>query len=166
MTTFRGIIPSNHSTATFSQDRRYRYELWRRWSEGSFCLFICLNPSTADEFHDDPTLRRCKNFAKSWGYAAVCMTNLFAYRATKPQDMKAQNDPIGELNDNTLIGLATNAQIVIAAWGVHGCHNSRDKQVMKVIPDLYCLGTTKGGFPRHPLYLPQTTKPGLLNPAV
>ncbi|GHX72979.1 hypothetical protein VCSRO16_3593 [Vibrio cholerae] len=71
------------NTAELSKCRKYRYALWRTWdSDKPFAMFIGLNPSTADEKNDDPTLRRCINFAKSWGYGGVCMANLFAFRAT------------------------------------------------------------------------------------
>ena len=74
--------------ATFSRCGRYRYSLWRRWEEDApYVLWICLNPSTADAEEDDPTLRRCMGFAQDWGYGASYTANLFAWRATKPQDM-------------------------------------------------------------------------------
>lgn len=94
-------------TAKLSDCRTYRYELWRTWDESKpYAMFIGLNPSTADETEDDPTIRRCINFAKTWGYGGLCMTNLFAYRATQPEDMKRASDPIGNKNDETLILLA------------------------------------------------------------
>lgn len=95
----------------FSEDRAFRYTLWREWDVDSltgcaddlphghqFAQFIGLNPSTADETRDDPTIRRCIGFAKLWGYGALCMTNLFAFRATKPRDMRQAADPIGPEN--------------------------------------------------------------------
>lgn len=81
--------------AHLSPCRRYRYALWRRWGDGPHAMFIGLNPSTADETADDPTIRRCIAFARAWGYGALCMANLFAYRATQPADMLAQDDPVG-----------------------------------------------------------------------
>ncbi len=78
--------------------RRYRYALLRRWGEGKNAMFIGLNPSTADETADDPTIRRCVSFAKAWGFGGLCMANLFAYRATNPADMLMQADPIGPDN--------------------------------------------------------------------
>ena len=116
-------------------------------------MFIGLNPSTADETMDDPTIRRCIVFAKSWGYAGLCMTNLFAYRATYPKDMKAIEDPIGGMNDYYLKMLAENAGQIIAAWGVDGAFRGRDQQVRAIIAGMDCLGFTKDGHPRHPLYL-------------
>lgn len=147
-------------SAVFSDDRRYRYELWRRWAPGAYAMFIGLNPSTADETTDDPTIRRCIGFAKSWGFSALCMTNLFAFRATDPKLMKVEPFPIGGVdNDLALVSLAEAAGIVIAAWGVDGNHRERDAVVRSLIPNLQCLGTTKGGHPRHPLYLKKDVTP-------
>ena len=124
-------------------------------------MFIGLNPSTADETNDDPTVRRCIRYAKYWGYSGLCMTNLFAFRATNPEDMKAAEDPIGPENNQTLIDKAKNAEIIIAAWGIHGKYISRDKEVLGIIPQLYYLRLTKKGYPGHPLYLPKNLKPTL-----
>ena len=147
--------------ALFSTDRQYRYILWRHWDmfNERYVMFIGLNPSTADETNDDPTIRRCIKFAQDWGYGAICMTNLFAFRATDPKVMKCANDPVGPANDDILIKSANKASAIIAAWGVHGSHLGRDKKIMRMIPFIGCLGVTKDGFPRHPLYLPKTTKP-------
>lgn len=148
------------NTAVFSPDRTYRYELWRRWGVGrDYCCFIGLNPSTADEIQDDPTIRRCIGFAKELGYGSLCMLNLFAFRSRFPDVMKMQPDPVGPDNDATIQLLAHNAGIVVAAWGVHGTHIGRAGQVLQMIPNLHCLGTTKQGHPKHPLYLPKYTKP-------
>lgn len=141
-------------SAHFSACRRYRYDLWRRWADGPYCMFIGLNPSTADESADDPTIRRCIGFARTWGYSALCMTNLFAFRATDPKVMKSEEFPIGgHENDIALRSLADGAGVVIAAWGVHGAHQDRASAVIKMIPKLHCLGLSKDGHPRHPLYL-------------
>ena len=122
-------------------------------------MFVGLNPSTADETIDDPTIRRCRGFAKDWGYGSLCMTNLFAFRATEPSEMKRVGQPVGEDNDLTLRKLAAGAGIVIAAWGVHGVYRSRNRIVKRLIPKLYCLGKTKDGHPKHPLYLPKNSTP-------
>ncbi|HEY5894703.1 MAG TPA: DUF1643 domain-containing protein [Chthoniobacterales bacterium] len=142
-----------HSSAVFSPCRRYRYELWRRWSDAPYCMFIGLNPSTADETHDDPTVRRCINYATRWGFGALCMTNIFAYRATDPMDMKAVTDPVGPDNDATLKRVADDAGIVVSAWGIHGIHMGRERAVKAMLPALHCLQMTKSGAPGHPLYL-------------
>lgn len=120
-------------------------------------MFIGLNPSTADETEDDPTIRRCVGFANSWGFNAVCMTNLFAVRATNPKDMLAHERPIGERCNSTLQNLSKNAGLIIAAWGVNGGHLNRDVEVKNTIHNMYCLGMTKAGYPKHPLYLKKDT---------
>ena len=149
------------SPATFSPCRSYRYSLWREWGEDSlgYAMFIGLNPSTADETRDDPTVRRCINFAMYWGFGALCMTNLFAFRATDPTVMKVQSDPNGPDNNATLKKLATDAGVVVAAWGTHGTHRGRDKEVLGMLPGLKCLALTKDGLPKHPLYLLKTLRP-------
>jgi hypothetical protein len=148
------------NVANFSPDRVYRYDLWRTWSFGSsFALFVGLNPSTADETQDDPTIRRCVAFAKAWGYSGLCMVNLFAFRATKPEDMKRAADPIGPQNDYVLWERAGRANIVIAAWGAHGSYRGRAADVRRQLPNLHYLRLTKDGSPGHPLYLPKTLVP-------
>lgn len=151
------------NTATFSPCRKYRYTLWRIWTPPAHTLrpvmFIGLNPSTADELQDDPTIRRCVGFAKSWGFNGLVMTNLFAYRATKPEDMMTQEDPIGPENDGILGNLAAQTPVVVAAWGVHGTHANRAAEVLRKLPHMHYLRFTAGGHPAHPLYLPKTLTP-------
>jgi len=151
------------SSATFSPCRQYRYELWRRWdSSQPYALFICLNPSIADENVNDPTARRCMRYAADWGFGALCIVNLFAYRATKPEEMTCARDPIGEGNDETLVRLATGAGVIVAAWGAMGSHLDRDAEVVKLIPrPLQCLDKCQSGQPRHPLYM---SKAAILQP--
>ena len=135
--------------------RTYRYALWREWFGGSgYAMFVGLNPSTADETNDDPTIRRCIGFAKAWGFSALCMTNLFAYRATKPADMKRATHPVGPDNDAHLLALAADAGVIVAAWGTNGTYQRRDMAVRAMLPALCCLRLTKAGHPEHPLYLP------------
>lgn len=126
-------------------------------------MFIGLNPSTADEMNDDPTIRRCIRFAQNWGFGRYLMTNLFAYRATDPKVMKAYPEPIGPENDKVLVEQASQAKLVIASWGVHGVFNNRAALVLKMLPPVHCLGITKDGFPKHPLYLKGDSKPELYN---
>lgn len=141
------------NTAKLSDCRKYRFALWRTWDESKpYVMFVGLNPSTADERVDDPTLTRCINYAKAWGYGGVCMANLFAFRATEPADMKKAQDPIGPQNDKWLKKLASEADLVVAAWGNDGGYLSRSKQVVKILPSLYCLKVNKSGEPAHPLY--------------
>jgi len=142
--------------AVWSPCKRYRYTLWRTWTnehKPSYVQFVCLNPSTADEANDDPTVRRCVQFAKDWGYGAFCMTNLFAFRATDPADMKAAVDPVGDDNDYWLAKVATDAGAVVAAWGEHGAFLNRERAVRLLLTNLKCLKTNASGQPAHPLYL-------------
>lgn len=146
----------NNDGAVFSQDRKYRYALWRKWEAiTTYALFIGLNPSTADEHEDDPTIRRCKRFAKDWGFGAVCMVNLFALRATDPWKMLAHNNPVGPENDMWIQKLSHDAGVIVCAWGAHGGYMQRNKQVLEMLGgyELMCLGFTKSGKPRHPLYI-------------
>lgn len=153
----------------FSPCGKYRYTLWRR-CQGMFNLdgiiqFIGLNPSTADDRKDDPTVRRCRRMADRWGYEWFCMTNLFAYRATDPEEMKKvmQALKLDELKrqafDNLehLHNIARNAKVVVAAWGVHGEFMGAGRSLVKYFDEngikLHCLGVTKEGHPKHPLYL-------------
>jgi hypothetical protein len=152
------------NAALFSPCRQYRYTLWREWNRTSrsdqrYAMFIGLNPSTADEVRDDPTVRRCIGFAKSWGFDALCMTNLFAYRSTDPNGMLSQADPVGPFNDEHLVAIAGGAQIVIAAWGLLGKHMGRDLRVKSILPALHYLKLTKAGHPGHPLYLRGDLRP-------
>ncbi len=148
------------NTAKLSQCRKYRYALWRTWDNSKpYVMFVCLNPSTADETTDDPTLRKCITYAKSWGYGAVCMTNLFSYRATDPREMKAVKDPTGKENDKWLRDLAKDAGLIIAAWGNDGSYMNRSKEVIKFIPNLHCLKINKSGEPAHPLYQKASLQP-------
>ena len=147
-------------TATFSEFRTHRYTLERIWDTSKqLVMFVGLNPSTADETANDPTITRCINFAKAWGYGGLVMTNLFAFRATDPKVMKLKSDPIGAENDKHLLECAARCALVIAAWGTHGAHLNRGEAVRKLISNLHVLRVTQGGFPSHPLYLPGDLKP-------
>lgn len=153
--------------ATLSTCRKYRFKLWRTWdSTKPYALFIGLNPSTADETEDDPTINRCVNFSKAWGYGGVYMVNLFAYRATDPSDMFLAEDPIGAENDHWIKILSATAGIVIAAWGNNGRHLERSTKVSKTIPNLHCLKINKSGEPAHPLYIHSDTKPTPYQPKI
>lgn len=148
--------------AMFSECQVYRYGLWRIWdADTPPAMFVGLNPSTADENADDPTIRRCIDFARQWGHGGLLMGNLFAFRATDPRVMKAAAEPVGADNDGLLERMATAAAVVIAAWGVHGTHRGRAQQVTEagVLGDFNVLRLTKDGHPGHPLYLPKTSRP-------
>ncbi|MHB8260439.1 MAG: DUF1643 domain-containing protein [Bacteroidia bacterium] len=142
------------SDAVISPDEQYRYLLTRIWDKDKPIVnFIGLNPSTADKVDDDPTMRRCVAFAKSWGYGGLYMTNLFAFRATKPEDMMKAIDPIGKENDKHLLEAEKTVNEVVFAWGIGGTFLDRDKQVLNLITKGHYIALTKGGHPRHPLYL-------------
>lgn len=153
-------------TAVFSPNRAYRYQLWRRFDNDrpatGFAMFVGLNPSTADETADDPTVRRCIRYAWDWGFDGLVMTNIFAFRATDPAVMKLVVEPVGPENDATLVDLAQRAGIVVAAWGTHGSHRGRGVMVwgrLRRVCRLHVLKLTKDGAPAHPLYLRANLEP-------
>jgi hypothetical protein len=145
------------SGAEFSQDRKYRYTLWRQWEEvENWVAFIGLNPSIADETEDDPTVRRCINFAKKWGYSGMFMLNIFAYRATDPKEMKAAEDPIGIANNRYINITIYDSDRVVLCWGNHGSHIHRNAAVAELVSyhsNVVHFGLTKSREPKHPLYL-------------
>lgn len=150
-------------TARISLSGEYRYELRRWWGaeDAPYVLFVMLNPSTADADVDDPTIRRCIGFTKSWGYSRLFVGNLFAYRATRPAELKTARDPVGHPNDVWLRSMARGAKLVIAAWGAHG-PAGRAAEVTTILTEwgeVHCLGLTKAGRPRHPLYVRGETQP-------
>jgi hypothetical protein len=152
------------STALYSDCARYRYSLTRIWdSAGQRVNFVMLNPSTATEMQNDPTVERCERRARTLGYGGFAVTNIFAWRDTDPRAMKAAPDPVGPDNDATIIERAQWAHHVIAAWGTHGAHLSRGTAVTQLLHSagrpLFHLGLSKAGHPKHPLYLPYTRQP-------
>ena len=150
--TFKDIHKNMYRGAVLSPCRKYRYALNRIWNKDMpFVVFIGLNPSTADEIEDDPTIRRCIRYAYDWGYGGVHMLNLFAFRATEPKDMREAAEPVGIDNDKFLLAYASRPknEIVIAAWGAHGAFLGREKAVKKLISPLHCLSITKDGHPGH-----------------
>ena len=148
------------SDAFFSKDRLYRYALWRIWDNTlPKVLFIGLNPSTADEINNDPTIRRCIRYSKDWGYGGYIMGNIFGYRTTNPKKLKTINDPIGPDNNYWLKKLHKEASLTIGAWGNHGKLLNRSDKIIDLIDNLYCLRITKEGQPSHPLYLSSKLKP-------
>ncbi len=146
--------------ACFSKCRKYRYSLWRIWDESKPpALIIGLNPSTADERKNDPTIRRCINFSREWGFGGLYMVNLFAFRATKPSDLRKAKEPIGPDNDLQIKTLAKSAGIVLAAWGNDGAYQGRSKEMTDMLPNLKCLKINRSGEPAHPLYQPKSATP-------
>lgn len=151
-------------TAEFSPCRTWRYVLRRRWAPGSAVGFILLNPSTADETQDDPTIRRCIGYAKAWGFGGLVLGNLFAFRATDPADMKAAADPIGPENYEALRKICEEATgNIVCGWGAHGTYLNAGRRAfdflrhMGVVPQ--ALALTADGQPRHPLYLRADLRP-------
>jgi hypothetical protein len=146
-------------SAAFSPCRIYRYALSRVWDSNlPTVLFVGLNPSTADERNDDPTIRRCIGFARRWNLGGLVMVNLFAFRSTRPSILLAAADPVGPANDMHILAAARTAERIVLAWGTCGAHLGRDRTVLAMLPDADCLGTTKHGHPKHPLYLKGNTR--------
>lgn len=150
------------SSAQFSPCKLYRYTLERWWSgiygANDYACFIMLNPSVADERQDDPTVHRAAMFAKRWGFAGLIVTNIFAYRATDPQKLYGlQVDLVGPDNDDAILRVAKGAKLVVCAWGCHGALRGRAAEVIDTLKanavPMHCLGVTKAGFPKHPLYM-------------
>jgi hypothetical protein len=137
--------------AIMSEDTKYRYQLSRSWDETKRCiLFIMLNPSTADDITDDPTIRRVINFSKSWGYGSVLIGNLYAYRSTDPKVLKTIENPIGEDNISHISQLIEISDKVVYAWG----NNQKEPDwLTKLVEEPYCIDISKKGIPKHPLYL-------------
>ena len=146
--------------AVFSENKKYRYALWRIWShEEPKVMFICLNPSTADEVNDDPTLIRCMNYARQWGYGGVITSNLFAYRTSQPRNLREVNDPVGHENDMWIQELCAKVNMIVGGWGNHGSYLNRSKAVLEFIPVIHCLKINRSGEPSHPLYQPKSALP-------
>jgi hypothetical protein len=148
--------------AIFDVNDRYRYSLWRAWSaHHPRVAFILLNPSTADEQRNDPTIRRCMRFARAWNFGSMEVLNLFAFRATDYKELFRASDPIGQENSRFLLQEVQRCSTVVLGWGTRGKFLSRDRQVIQLLADrkeVYCLGLTKDGQPRHPLYIKGDTK--------
>lgn len=148
------------SDAVISDCGRYRYSLSRhffgREADSDSIVFVMLNPSTADASEDDPTIRRCKGFAMNWGYQSLVVVNLYAFRATKRPDLWQAEDRVGPNNDAWLQHVAWNYKKIVFAWGAD-CEQERVHQVCQIFcnspANIFCLGTTQSGQPRHPLYV-------------
>ena len=157
-------IVSSAAGAAFSPCRRWRYLLWRQWDPARpVANFLMLNPSTADEVKLDPSCTRARVYAERWGYGALIVTNLFGWRATDPDDMKAARDPVGRGNDRAIVQAAKESAIVVCAWGNHGAHLGRSSRIFDLLRSsgirLHALRMNGLGEPAHPLYLPSRLKP-------
>lgn len=154
------LFDSEHSSgATFSDDRKYRYALWRVWdSEKPRIMFIGLNPSTANETEPAPTITRVINFAKGWGYGGVYMMNLFAIVGSDPIILKTDPDPIGD-NDGWIEKISKKCDKIIFAWGAFKEAEERAKQVVDMFPGAFALTINRDGSPKHPLYVKGNVNP-------
>ncbi|WP_069301034.1 DUF1643 domain-containing protein [Neptunicoccus sediminis] len=154
------------SVAVYSDCEAFRYTLTRQWSDaGGHVLFVMLNPSTATEVQNDPTVERCERRARALGFGGFTVCNIFAYRATDPRDMRAAPDPVGPENDAAILAAAKTADRIVCAWGTHGAHLGRGPLMEQLLraqdKPLYHLGLSKAGHPKHPLYIAYTTQPEL-----
>lgn len=154
-----------NKSATISDCEKYRYTLFRQWSEGPTLLFIMLNPSTADANIDDPTIRRCIQFAKDNNYGSLYVGNLYGYRSTDPSFLKTMgiNNSLGENNEKHLKSMIEKSSRIVVAWGRPG--NMGTFQMTQLLKDkiVWCLGANKNRSPKHPLYLAKTTQFELWN---
>ncbi|KUP92833.1 DUF1643 domain-containing protein [Tritonibacter horizontis] len=154
------------SAAVYSDCETYRYSLTRTWNPaGRKVMFVMLNPSKATEVQNDPTIERCERRARALGFGGFRATNIFAYRATDPRDMRAAEDPEGADNMAALLAGQTWADTVICAWGTHGAYRNQGATVAARLrsagTDLFHLGLSKAGHPKHPLYIAYAQAPVL-----
>jgi hypothetical protein len=144
-------------SAVFSDDGTYRYRLTRTWGDsGRHAVWLMLNPSTAGALADDPTIRRCTGFSRAWGLDGLVVVNLFALRATDPAELARHPDPVGPGNDDFVRRAVAASPVVIAAWGAQrmaAARGARWRLELDRAADVLCLGTTKDGEPRHPLFV-------------
>lgn len=154
------VEPVVRKAAVLSACGLYRYRLERTWDDAlAPALFVMLNPSTADATVDDPTVRRCIGFARSWGCGGVVVVNLFAFRATDPAALLSAADPVGPDNFRHVIDAieVDKPAKVVCAWGAHRLPPMGNEMVARIRMtgrELHCLGMTMAGCPRHPLYVP------------
>ncbi|WP_437187249.1 DUF1643 domain-containing protein [Planctomicrobium sp. SH668] len=151
-----------YSEAVYSPCRQFRYSLVRRFGKplakkSDRISFIGLNPSTATERVNDPTVRRCIGYARDWGYREFVMLNAFGYRSTDPAGLKAIEDPVGAPNLDTIVEWVNKSDVVVCCWGVHAVLNNHNQRLLALLSPLKtratCFGKTQAGHPKHPLYL-------------
>lgn len=157
--------------AVYSPCERYRYALTVAWDAAKpRLLFVMLNPSKATELANDPTIERCERRARALGYGAFHVTNLFGLRETSPARLRKARKPEGAGNAAYVLQAADACDDILAAWGVHGAHHGQGAKVEALLRDaghkLLCLGLTKDGHPRHPLYVAYATQPILWSKAL
>ena len=159
---FPEIPPS--TGATFSACRRYRYTLWRTWDASRpACLFLMLNPSTADETDNDPTVERCQRRARAMGYGRLVVCNIFAFRSTLPGVLYGMEDPEGPENDAAILAQSREAAMVVCGWGTHGALRHRGERVLSMLREAgitpHALQINGDGSPKHPLYVSYSRQP-------
>lgn len=158
------------SLAIYTDCEQYRFILTRKWSKTGqrHIAFIGLNPSTATEYQNDPTVARCINYAKAWGYDSMTMLNAFGYRSTDPKGLKSVADPNGKGNDRYILKECRTADFILLCWGTHAALNNRSEELLKKLrtldKPLHCLKLTQAGLPSHPLYLRKDLKPIIYKP--
>ena len=153
-------IDGIRSWAYYSPCLAWRYGLRRVWGAGPELLYIMLNPSTATELANDPTIERCQRRAVQLGFGGMRIANLFAWRATRPQELRTVADPVGPENAALLEDWCAGAEMTLAAWGVHGVLMGEGPRVARRLTgDVRHLGLTREGHPRHPLYVPYARQP-------
>ena len=149
--------------ARFSECKTWRYSLTRTWArQANQCVWVCLNPSTADADQDDPTVRKITGFSARWGYGGFTLFNVLALRSTDPRGLLTHFNPRGPDNEPWRIAEAAkklSPHPAIIAWGaIHKKFRKDALEVVRALQIARCLGYTKDGFPRHPLMLPYSTK--------
>lgn len=171
------LPPGYRASAQLSECGAYRYRLDRSWQHQptldqpepltGTVTWVMLNPSTADAEKEDSTITRCRTFVEDWGYTALTVVNLYAWRATDPATLTTVDDPVGPRNHQTVRQAINQAAIVVCAWGAH----AQPAAIQRLVEcatndgiDLYALGLTRDGQPRHPLYLPRTATPSPWSP--
>jgi len=146
------------SGADFSADRKYRYSLWRVWDKSlPKVMYIGLNPSTANEIKNDPTVKSCMRIAKSNGYGGIYMMNCYAFISTDPK-LLILNPAEDELNNVKLKEISEICETIVFAWGNFEVAKSRGLELLNIFPDAMALTVNKSGSPKHPLYCKSDTK--------
>jgi len=153
----RPLFNDDSAGAQFSDDGIYRFRLWRKWSSKPRACFCMLNPSTGNETVLDPTLQRCIGFARKWGCGGIDVVNLFAIVSPDPSILRTHPDPVGPGNDEHILDVGIQAKLVVFGWGAFPMAAARAREVASLLAASgvtpWCLGVTKAGQPRHPLYV-------------
>jgi hypothetical protein len=151
--------------ASFSPDRKYRWSLHRIWQPNApLACYVLLNPSTADEILNDPTVSRCQTRALNAGFGGLLVVNIFAWRSTDPRELYEISDPVGApYNDSVIFNSAQKSDLVVCGWGKHGALQDRGKRVLELICSAgkvpHALRINSDGSPEHPLYLGYKLQP-------